>query len=236
MADYIINVNVIICLKWYTLNMLFLEHIRLEFRHGLPVVIFKDKMGRNLSFGQATEKALSRFFNYILDLELLIVRIAGLIPIYTVRWLVYISAGVKIGKGSHLHMGTQFFYPAGVDIGEGTIIGQNAFLDGRNRLVIGNHVDIASDVMILNSEHDINSEDFRAMTAPVRIGDYVFIGPRAIILPSVKIGKGAVVAAGAVVTKDVEKYMIVGGIPAEVIGERKIKDLHYRLGRARLFQ
>ena len=68
------------------------------------------------------------------------------------------------------------------------------------------------------------------------IGDYVFIGPRVIILPGVRIGKGAIVGAGAVVTKDVSDFAIVGGIPAEVIGERKTKDLHYKLGRARWFQ
>lgn len=133
-------------------------------------------------------------------------------------------------------MGARFFYPAGIRIGEGSIIGDHAFLDGRNKLVIGNHVDIASSVMIYNSEHNINAEDFHAVSAPVEIGDYVFIGPRVVILPGVKIGKGAVVAAGAVVTKDVADFAIVGGVPAEVIGERKLKDLHYKLGRARLFQ
>jgi len=145
-------------------------------------------------------------------------------------------AGVKIGRGSRIHIGARFFYPANIKIGEGTIIGDNIFLDGREKLIIGNHVDIASGVMIYNSEHDINSEDFHAISAPVEIGDFVFIGPRAIILPGVKIGRGAVVAAGAVVTKDVTEDAIVGGVPAEVIGERKVKNLHYRLGRARLFQ
>src|SRR3990167_1266975 len=101
---------------------------------------------------------------------------------------------------------------------------------------IGSHVDIASDVMIYNSEHDINSDDFHAILGPVEIGDYVFIGPRAIILPGVKIGKGAVIAAGAVVTKDVGEFKIVGGVPAQVIGERNLKDPHYKLGRARWFQ
>ncbi len=213
--------------------MMFVENISLNLKHGIS---FKDKMGKQLSLSQAIGKIINRLYNYILDFELLIVRIAGFIPIYSVRYLIYLSAGIKIGRGSHIHIGAQFFYPAKVVIGDDSIIGQNVFLDGRDSLIIGNHVDIASDVMIYNSEHDINSEDFHPTTAPVEIGDYVFIGPRAIILPGVKIGKGAVIAAGAVVTKDVNDYVIVGGVPAQIIGERRIQDLHYKLGRARLFQ
>lgn len=213
-----------------------MEHIEIKTKNGLPYIVFKDKMGKMLPYSEAFTKILNRFFNYIQDLELLIVRVAGLIPIYTVRYLIYLAAGVRIGKGVHIHMGTQFFDPTQVDIGKGTIIGQNAFLDGRDKLLIGDYVDIASDVMILNSEHDINAEDFRAISAPVEIGNHAFIGPRVIILPGVTIGKGAVVAAGAVVTKSVDDFKIVGGIPAQEIGERKVRDLHYKLGRARLFQ
>lgn len=216
--------------------MLFSEHFKINSDHGSPGFTVKDKMGRNLSFNEVTKKVINRFYNYILDIELFILRITGFIPIYTIRLLLYLASGVKIGKGSHIHMGTQFFYPANIKIGSDTIIGQNAFLDGRDKLIIGDHVDIASDVMIYNSEHDINSEDFHAVTAPVEIEDYVFIGPRSIILPGVKIGKGAVIAAGAVVTKEVPPFVIVGGVPAKMIGERAIKDLHYKLGRARLFQ
>jgi len=213
--------------------MLFSENIGLNGKNGL---VLKDKMGRPLSSSQAFKKVASRLFSYILDIELLVVRIAGLIPLYSIRWLVYLAAGVKIGKGSHIHMGTQFFYPAGVVIGRGTIIGQDVFLDGRGKLKIGNHVDIASGVMVYNSEHDINSKDFQATVDSVEIGDYSFIGPRVIILPGVRIGKGSVVAAGAVVTKDVADFAIVGGVPAQIIGERRLKDPHYVLGRARLFQ
>lgn len=200
------------------------------------MAIFYDRMGRPLGGKDASQKIVTRIFNWILDFELLLVTWAGLVPLHTFRLFIYLLAGMKIGKSSRIHIGARFFYPSNIKIGEGTIIGDNAFLDGRDKLIIGNHVDIASGVMILNSEHDINSEDFHATQAPIKIGDYVFIGARAIILPGVTIGKGAVIAAGAVVTKDVADFAIVGGVPAEVIGERKLKDPHYKLGRARLFQ
>ena len=193
-------------------------------------------MGRPLTTTEASKKAVNRVFNWVLDLELLLVTWIGLVPSHLLRLFFYTLAGVKIGRGSRIHIGARFFYPANLKIGEDSIIGYGSFLDGRAPIHIGNHVDIASNVMVYNSEHDINSEDFHAISAPVEIGDFVFIGPRAIILPGVKIGRGAVVAAGAVVTKDVTEDAIVGGVPAEVIGERKVKNLHYRLGRARLFQ
>ncbi len=198
--------------------------------------LFKDKSGRKLSNREAVSKIFNRIYNYVLDLELMILRWVGHIPSHTFRKIFYILAGVSMGRGSVIHMWANFFDPSGITIGEDTIIGDHAFLDGRDALRVGSHVDIAGSVMIYNSEHDLEKEDFSARLEPVEIGDYVFIGPRAIILPGVKIGKGAVIAAGAVVTKDVPEFSIVGGVPAKVIGERKNKNLNYKLGRARLFQ
>lgn len=200
------------------------------------MAIFYDRMGRDLTSKEVSGKVVNRTFNIILDFELMILRWVGHIPFHSIRKFFYAVSGIKIGRGSTIHMWTNFFYPPNISIGDGSIIGDHVFLDGRAPLKIGNHVDIASQVLIYNSEHDINSEDFKPLEAPVEIGDYVFIGPRAIILPGVKIGQGAVIAAGAVVTKDVADFAVVGGVPAQVIGERKYKDLHYRLGRARLFQ
>lgn len=198
---------------------------------------FVDKDGDELILSTAMRKVTVRFYNWWLDFELLGLRVVSNVVIFwTVRRLIFRLAGIQLGRGSTIHMGCKFFQPRGVKIGEDTIVGEGAFLDGRKELVIGNHVDIASEVMIYNSEHDLNDPKFRPKSEPVVIGDFVFIGPRVIVLPGVIIGKGAVVGAGAVVTKEVGDYQIVGGVPAKVIGERKNKDLCYRLGRARLFQ
>lgn len=200
------------------------------------MTIFKDKMGNKLTFSEALPKIIDRIKNYFLDFELMLLRWVGYLPFHHLRRLTYRLAGIKIGKGSAIHMGANFFQPKGISIGEDSIIGNHAFLDGRASLKIGNHVDIASEVMIYNSEHDVHREDMKAIEEPVVIEDYAFIGPRVIILPGVKIGKGAVVAAAAMVTKNVLPGKIVGGVPAREIGERRIKKYTYRLGRARWFQ
>jgi acetyltransferase-like isoleucine patch superfamily enzyme len=166
---------------------------------------------------------------------------------------------MKIGRNSSIHWQARFNLPSGIEIGHNTIIGNNAFLDGRffrtwkpgeskisgyisdflspkiRPLRIGNNVSIAGDVHIYTMEHDIDSPEFAERAGEVVIDDYVVIGTRVTILPGVHIGKGAVVATGAVVTKDVPPYMLVGGVPAKPIRERS-KDLRYTLKFARLFQ
>lgn len=167
----------------------------------------------------------------------------GFVPLHHYRRFFYRLSGMRIGSGSVVHMMARIYDPRHISIGTDTIIGERATLDGRKQLPnstggleIGNHVDIASEVMIWTSQHNIHAEDFHAIEAKVTIKDYVFIGPRAIILPGVTIGKGAIIAAGAVVTKDVPEFAVVGGVPAQLIGERKNKNPNYKLGRARLFQ
>ncbi|MDD5074233.1 MAG: acyltransferase [Candidatus Shapirobacteria bacterium] len=196
----------------------------------------KDREGNNLSFSKILKKIVGRIGAIYLDFELMVLRWVGFVPSHLVRKTLYRLAGIKIGSGSTIHMWAGFFQPKNIVIGQDTIVGDHAFLDGRARLIIGNHVAIASQVLIYNSEHNIHSDNFDPIEEPVEIDDYVFIGARAIILPGVRIGRGAVVAAGAVVTKDVPEMSVVGGVPAKEIGKRKPANLNYRLGRARLFQ
>ncbi len=197
---------------------------------------FKDRYGKSLSWTVALKKIVNRLYNYNLDLDVAMLWWLGNFPFHSFRRFVFRCAGIKIGKGSTIHVGARFYYPKNITIGQGTIIGDHVTLDGRAPLHIGNHVDIASEAMIFNSQHDIHNPLFEAIEAPVTIQDYVFIGPRVIILPGVTLHKGAVVAAGAVVTKDVESGTIVGGVPAKPIGQRGITSYSYQLGRPRLFQ
>lgn len=196
----------------------------------------EDKTGRRLSSTEITGKITNRIKSVLLEFWMMILHCIGYVPLHHVRRFFYRLSGIKIGHGSTIHTGAHFYNPSKIKIGEDTIVGENCVLDGRDKLIIGNHVDIASEVMIYNAEHDLQSEEFRSIKGEVILEDYVFVGPRAIILPGIKIGKGAVVGAGAVVTKDVESMKIVGGIPAKEIGERKIDDLHYKLGRASWFR
>jgi len=184
----------------------------------------------------------------LIDLWVYFCTLTGYIPSHTIRLLLYRTLyGVKIGHNSSVHWRAEFNQPAGVGIGHNTIIGNDAFLDGRMKnfltyrkehgrpLTIGSNVSIAGEVRIYTMEHDVDSPTFEEVGAPVVIDDYVVIGTRVTILPGVHIGKGAVVASGAVVTKNVGEYEVVGGVPAKLIKTRS-KDLHYTLKYARLFQ
>lgn len=182
------------------------------------------------------KKIINRVKTVLLEFIVFILHCVGYIPCHIFRRFFYRFFGMKIGGGSTLHMFARFYNPFNIEIGEDSIIGERAVLDGRDKLIIGNHVDIATDVMIYNAEHNVKDPNFKAVCAPVMIEDYVFIGPRAIILPGVTIKKGAVVGAGAVVTKNIEENIIVGGVPAKEIGVREVKDFNYKLGRAAWFR
>lgn len=195
-----------------------------------------EYVGQKLTINNFFPKIVNRLLTISLELWLYCLRLIGHIPSHSLRRFFYTISGVKIHPSSTIHMGARFFNPSNIQIGQDTIVGESCFLDGRDQLTIGNHVDIASQVLIYNDEHDINSKDFGNSFGPIVIDDYVFIGPRAIILPGTHIGRGAIVAAGAVVTKDVPPFEVWGGVPAKKINDRTNKNPSYNLGRPMLFQ
>lgn len=137
------------------------------------------------------------------------------------RW-----AGARIESKVSIFSSVNIRNFKGLTIHSGCSIGPKVLLDARRGLKIGHNVTIAYDAIIWTLHHDYNSSTFHTVGAPVEIEDFAWICSRAIILPGVKIGKGAVVASGAVVTKDVEPFSVVGGIPAKKISDRN-QDLDY---------
>lgn len=135
----------------------------------------------------------------------------------------------KIGKDCVMLMGVEIRSGKNIEIGNNVVINKKVLLDGRGgKLIIGDTVDIAQESMIWTLEHSVNDSNHAAVGADVEIKDHAWIGARSIILPGVTISRGAVVATGAVVTKNVEEKTIVGGVPAKKIGQRD-NQLTYRL-------
>lgn len=143
------------------------------------------------------------------------------IPIYSFRLMLLKLLLHKLSKHNFIRMYIEIRNPKNISLGKNNSINQHVLLDGRGvKLSIGNFVDIDQETNIWTLQHDVHSDYHTAIGADVIIEDYVWIASRVTILPGVKIGKGAVIAAGAVVTTDVEPKAIVAGIPAKKIGER----------------
>lgn len=149
------------------------------------------------------------------------------VPSHTFRLTFYRQfMGQQIGPRSSVHMGAYIDAVGGLTVGARSTVNRNCRIDTRGGVVIGSDVTIASEVTVLTADHNVNSPTFEGRQRSVTIGDHAFVGTRAMILPGVSIGTGAVVAAGAVVTRDVVAYTIVAGVPARVVGTRNA-DLRY---------
>lgn len=127
-----------------------------------------------------------------------------------------------IGKGVNLQRKTSIGY--GLSIGDYSSVGMKSVLG--ETVTIGKYVMMGPEVLIYTRNHSFDDISVPMQKQgyqeerPVEIGDDVWIGARAIILPGVKIGHGAIIGAGAIVTKDVPDYAIVGGNPAKVLKYR----------------
>jgi len=168
------------------------------------------------------------------DLRLRLLSDAGHLPSHRVRSALYRRVGLSLPRTSSIHWRAEFYAPERIVVGDYCTIGDSCFLDGRSGLIIGDSVNLGSHVTIYTREHDVDSPQFQETGAPVRIGDHAWVAGHAIVLPGVTIGRGAVVAAGSVVTKDVADFAMVGGNPARFIRERE-RGVNYRLGCAKRF-
>lgn len=195
--------------------------------------IFKDKVENDPD--SFLSKRIFQAFRVVHDLNIYLIHLTGNIPSHRFRDFMYRHFfKVEFPKDSIIYWKCNFFRPSNVHIGHNSIIGNNAFLDGRGGLYIGSNVNIAGNFQVYTMEHDIASPTFESTSGEVVIDDYVYIGTRVMIMPGVHIHEGAVIASGAVVTKDVPAWCMYGGVPAKYIKDRpvvkytlntKIKDL-----------
>lgn len=167
------------------------------------------------------------------------------VPSFALRRLWYQHAlGIDFGPNARVFLGAYvwFFGPRdarrrGVAIGRNSFINRDCTLDIRCGLTIGDNVSISPEVMILGLSHDYNDPGWKLVDAgPITIEDHVWIGSRAMILPGVTVGRGAVVAAGSVVTKDVPPMTVVAGVPAKSVAMRDAGATSYALGPPPLFE
>jgi acetyltransferase-like isoleucine patch superfamily enzyme len=166
------------------------------------------------------------------SVELCSLAIASYIPSRLLRIVALRCWGARVSLRAALHHGLQVRAARRLEVGPDTFIAEGVVLDARGGLRIGPHTSINTGVQIWTAQHDWRSADFAYVSAPVRIGHHCWVSARAVVLPGVTIGDGAVVAAGAVVTKDVAPWTLVGGNPARLLRERP-RDLDYELDAVR---
>jgi acetyltransferase-like isoleucine patch superfamily enzyme len=172
-----------------------------------------------------------RLINYLTN------HVVAYLPSFTIRhsWYRHVM-GLDIGEGAGVSMrtfmwsyGPRQVRRSGASIGRNTRISQGCTIDLRSGLAIGNNVSVSPEVMILAGSHDVHAPRFNDVAGYVTIEDHVWIGARAIVLPGVTLGRGAVVAAGSVVTKNVAPMTIVAGVPAKPVGVRDPAATTYEL-------
>ncbi len=152
------------------------------------------------------------------------------IPLASVRMAAYAWGGVAFEdhRSGVIMLGSEVHAPQQLRIGSGSAIGRHCVLDARGGIAIGRDVNISSHARLQTAKHLIDDPDFAHQFSPIVLADRVWIAEGAFVLGGVTIGEGAVVAAAAVVTADVEAYSVVAGVPARKIRERS-RDLRYHL-------
>lgn len=183
----------------------------------------KDNLLRQLKRVKRVFLIAHRELSYIL-----INKIINKIPSWHIRKLFYLLYGMKIGKGTRINAGTIIDTPKKVIIGERCVINENAYLDGRGGLTIGNDVSISIYSKIITASHYADSDTFQYYNDPVVIHDNVWLGVGVIVLNGSTLNKNSIIGAGSVFKGTAEEDGIYVGNPAKMIRKRKLKN-EYKL-------
>ena len=192
----------------------------------------------NGNHNKGIKKIIGFFIDYLDGFERYILLKTGFIPSHHIRSLIYKKIfKVEMASGAIIYYGAEIRGPYNLKLERGAVVGDRCVLDARRGYIrIGKNVQLGNSVNLWTGSHDYNDPWFRSLPGkrgPIEIEDYVWIGPGVTVLHSVKIGKGAVVGAGSIITKDVEPYSVMAGIPAKKVGERN-RDLRYDLSSSHI--
>lgn len=173
------------------------------------------------SYRKVLVSTYSHLYNlYFMFLELL--------P-FVIRYPLYKLMFNKLGSNVHIDFKTYFRYPSQISIGSNVSINRGcSFYAGYKikeaKIILKDNIAIGPEVTFFAAGHDSSDINLKDTGAPIIIESFVWIGGKSIILQGITIGEGAVIAAGSIVTKDVEPYTIVGGTPAKFIKKRELND------------
>lgn len=144
---------------------------------------------------------------------------------FFLRYAVYKLFFKRIASMPCIRVGVRFAFMRNISLGQGVGINANTYVYGRGGIDFGDNVLIGPGCAIVAGEHDFATgapiSQVRSSPKPVVLESDCWIGANAVILPGVTIGRGAVIGAGAVVTRNAEPYGIYAGVPARKIGERR---------------
>ncbi|MGN1359824.1 MAG: DapH/DapD/GlmU-related protein [Kiritimatiellia bacterium] len=141
------------------------------------------------------------------------------------KWRIFLLRcfGAKIGKGCVVKSSCEIWQPWKLEIGDYVALSERVICYTVDWIRIGSQTTVSREAFLCCAGHDIASPIMELTYVPITIGANCWVAGRAIVMPGVKVGDGAVVAAGAVVTKDVDPWTVVGGNPARVIKKRALR-------------
>lgn len=147
-----------------------------------------------------------------------------LIPFSVIKVWTLRCFGAKIGQGVRLKPGVRVKFPWRLTIGDFVWVGEDAWIDNLAHVTIESHVCLSQGVYLCTGNHNWSHPDFKLMTAPIYIQESSWIAAKAIIGPGVTVGRGAVLALGAVTGHSLEPMMIYSGNPAQPIKPRELEN------------
>lgn len=146
---------------------------------------------------------------------------SGWVPLSSVKSMLLRLFGAEIGRGLVIKPNVRIKYPWKLKVGDYCWIGQDVWIDNLVDVCFGSHVCVSQQAYLCTGGHDYRRSSFDLIVRAIHVGDGAWLGARCTVLPGVAVGASAVVAAGSIVTRDVEPWNVVAGNPARSIGRRR---------------